>query len=417
MSITDGVLDATWWGVTPDFNPTTGDGTDNSDAIADAISYGHFANPYMGGGFQLLLPAGNIKISRKIRLAGTGVSLTGRGNGATKIWYECPTGDAVEIVDGSNNITVKDLSIDSTCVRTSGAGIHSPGIVDCVNITNVNVANQFDGLELATCGYGLLTNVKAERNYRTGVYLHNSPTNGGLQWQMNGVLSQLNDGNGFAVQAIPGTAPIPGITVGTWNKIDVFGNSGYGVCVIGLPECPIYGLRTGLMFSGQNGRESIYLDSFGSYHRLSGVYVELDGSQVTGRNFATPATHTAHGIVFSPNNLNINLSDVFVQAASCVGIINRSSMPTATLTMDNVKIEDSGAFARNVGFFNNTNVGRVIATNFVSGNTGAGATQTYGFYADNLGLCALTGYDLSRNNIAPYGGGDPAAFRLGVGFP
>jgi len=361
---------------------------------------------------EILLPPGIYKVSKPIRLAGSGLSLAGCGIGVTTIMAASASGDAIEIADGSNRITVMDLTVNSTVPRTGG-GIASRGIASNIRILNTQVMNQWVGYVLCGTDSSTVQNALAQRNYSSGIVIANAPGpyGGGCQWSLHHVVSELNDGDGITVQALPtGT---PQITLGGMFDVNMFANSGYGLLVSGLAGTPIYGVRVNGMFSGQNGRDSIYLHSFGNQHNISNFFIELDGTSTTGRAYATAATQCANGITLTDKNQTMRLSAGLVKAPSRAGIVN---MCRERLLVSDVCIEDCGQSSPSAGFYHQTATGRVVLNGITSGNTGLGASQNYGLYADDLGLLAVSGYDLTNNSIAAYGGGNPAAIRLSCGF-
>ncbi len=203
------------------------------------------------------------------------------------------------------------------------------------------------------------------------------------------------------------------MTLGGLFDVNLFGNSGYGCVVVGAAGCPVYGFRVNGMFSGQNGKESLYMDTYGNQHNISNFYIELDGTSPTGRAFSTPATNTARGVTLTATNRSMRMSGGLIKAASLGGIVNSCS---ERLLMNDVAIEDCGQAVGNVGIYHQTATGHLVMSGCSSGNTGNEASQTWGLYADNLGLCAVTGYDFSRNAVGSVGGGNPGGLKLYGGF-
>lgn len=388
-----------------------GDGvTDDSAAINAAIAA---AQP-LG---TVFIPAGTYKIgAATIGLGGSGVNLVGAGIGSTILKASVAALPIITLTAGSNRLRVSDLTVDSSVVRTPGGyGIYSPGVVSNCTIENVQATNQYNGFQLGATDSSILRHCFAQRNYNSGIVIAtvNAASGGGCQWTLQNIVSELNDAHGIDIEAAPYVG-VAQMTLGCMMDVNLFGNTGYGCVVIGQAGCPVFGFRVNGMFSGQNGKESLYLNSYGNQHNINNFYVELDGSSATGRTFSTPATHTARGMVLTANNKSMQMSNGLVKSADLGGIINSCS---ERLVMNGVVVEDSGQFAPNVGIYHQTATGRLIMSGCTSGNTGAGASQTYGLFADDLGLVAVSGYDFTNNSVGAVGGSNLNGLNAVCGFP
>ena len=365
---------------------------------------------------KVKLPAGDYRVSSAILLAGSGIVLQGEGISATRLVTYSATADVITVVDGSNRIIVSDLTVDSAVTRTAGAGIAQRGVGGNVRFLNVQAVNQYDGFYLSGTDTSVLENGLSSRNYRHGIFMENAINGmgGAIQWTLSHVTCELNDGDGIAIRSRTGPGAAQS-TLGNFDDVNLFANTGRGVSVIADPAVPIYGFRTNGIFTGQNGSDSIYLDTYGDQHNISDFYIELDGTSLTGRAYATPPTNFGHGINITANNKSARLRNGLIKGESQNGIVNGCY---ERCMVDGVTIEDcGGGGVSRLGLYHQTATGRLIITGFSSGNTGAGASQTYGLYADDCSLIAMTGYDLHNNVTDSYGGGNPEQINMVCGFP
>lgn len=389
-----------------DFGAKGDNATDDTAYIQAAIN----AASQFGG--EVLIPPGVYKVTSPLLIWGSGITVSGAGMGCTVLNCPSPSVDVISIVNGSNRITVQNLTIDSNIVRTGGAGIASRGTIGNSRIVNVQSINQFDGFALGATDFSIMQDCFANNNFRHGVLLTNSPDSAGVQWTLSHVLSQGNDGDGFIVYAQP-TAGLLGITVGGFFDINCFANKGYGLSVRGHPSLPIYGVRVQGYFSGQNGKESLYMDSYGDQHSMAEFYLELDGTGGTGRGLATPATNNARAALLTASNKSMRMTGGLIKAPSWHGLTNQCS---ESLLISGVRIEDCGQRAPAHGIYHNTQTGKLLLSGVYSGNTGAGMSQQNAVFADNCALVVATGYDFSKNAAGRIGGGNPQLATLVGGF-
>ncbi len=268
-------------------------------------------------------------------------------------------------------------------------------------------------MTLAGTDSSQVENLLVRQCYRHGILLINPPSvGGGVQWTLRHIVSEGNDGNGITVASVAATG-VSQITLGGWFDINLFANTGYGIAVLGNSSIPIYGVRCVGVFSGQNGKDSLFLDSHGNQHNITNFYFELDGTSPTGRTGSTPPTYTANGATLTASNLSMRMSGGLIKAPSLIGLVNQCQ---ESLLLNDICVQDCGQAAPNVGIYHNTN-GTLTGTGIVSGNTGAGASQTFGIFALDCTAVAIAGYDFSRNATGVYGGANSGQITLIGGFP
>jgi hypothetical protein len=110
-----------WYDVTHEDWGAIGDGvTDDTTAIQNAI------NAAEAAGFGIIfLPGGTFKVT-SLTVESSGIMIMGAGVDVSVIKTSSTTADIITLGDGSttyNNITIKDLTIDTSVVRTAGAAI------------------------------------------------------------------------------------------------------------------------------------------------------------------------------------------------------------------------------------------------------------------------------------------------------
>lgn len=389
-----------------------GDGvTDDTAAINAAIA------SVVASGGRVYVPAGTYKTSATITLGGSGIALVGAGIGATTLKQSVAATPLLTLTSGSNRLTVSDMTLDSSVARTSGGhGIISPGVVSSCTLENLQVLNQYNGFQLGATDSSILRHCFTQQNYNSGIAITtvNTGSGGGCQWTLQNIVSQLNDANGIEVR---GTAfsGVSQMTLGGFFDVNLFANTGFGLVALGTVGCPIFGVRINGFFSGQNGSDSIFLDTFANQHNISNFYLEIDGTSATGRTFSTPATHAAHGCTLTSSNKAMRMSSGLIKAPSLGGIVNQCS---ERLLFNDVAIEDAGGSVANVGFYHNTATGRLVMTGCSSGNTAAGTSQTFGLFADDGSLVSAVGCDFSNNATGAFSAtANGALANIVGGFP
>lgn len=92
---------------------------------------------------------------------------------------------------------------------------------------------------------------------------------------------------------------------------------------------PINGVRIHGGFLGECGNSPIYLDTYGSQHKIESVFVELAGTRTTGPSFGTAASAVGSGIEITPNNFDFLISDIVGAGNSQDGLRTSATLMTS----------------------------------------------------------------------------------------
>jgi hypothetical protein len=362
---------------------------DNATDDAAAI------NAAFSAGTSIAFPAGNYLASNSLYITRDGTHIIGAGRNATRIVSNSSTAQVISLATNVMSVVIEHLTLDRNLTATNGAdGISAPGYVQFCRLSNLIVQNQWKGLHLGPTGYSYIDNVVSMLNLDDGFYWTNTASNGGLQWSLNNCLSSQNGGHGFSIFAAPGPTAI---NLGEIVNCSTYANVGTGFAAVGLPDCPIEGVRLTEGFFGSDNNDEIYLDTYGGDHKIIGVYTELAGTSSAGPTLSTPPTHVGAGFFFTPNNTDVACSNCHAEGHSNSGF-NTSSREVqfnACIAINN----GASTTADRAGFFQIS--GRVSFFSVRAGNTQGSNLQQHGIYlTDATGGALIWGADLTGNSTA-----------------
>lgn len=353
-------------------------------------------NAALTAGKKVRLACKNYKISTSISISASGQALIGGGWGCTTITAANTNLPAITIAAGISNFDLQGFTVTRTGTAVSGGdGVKVLGSIATSHIAGLRVANHYRGVVLDVTDYSLFERSIVEKNQSDGVLISNSIANGQLQWSMRDVLAQMNGGSGFAIVSTAGPSQV---TLGTYSNLAAFGNSGHGLKAVGSAGVPVQGVRIDGGFFGQDGASEIYLDTYGSQHKIDAVFVELAGTSTTGPVLLTPATNVGSGVEITANNDYTQIVSVHSYANSFDGV---ATSGVETLIVGG-RIQNNGQ-AASAGRRNGVNnpAGRLSVAGSLIGNT-AGASQQYGVFAANGANVSVGTTDLTNNATACY---------------
>ncbi len=362
------------------------------------------------------IPAGEYTSAAPIAMGYAGTTVKGAGRKATYFRSSAPGIDLFRMTDGTNSIHIEGMTLGSSVTPTGGAAIASRGIADQIYIRDILIEGAYNGLFLGGTGVSYVDNVVIQRCHHDAVVIQNTPASGGggggCQWNIKGLLAQLNDGNGFTVRSVPGSSQI---TLGDWINVMTYSNSGNGAVFAGRSDVPIYGIRIRSGFFGEDRNSELLLDTYGDQHNIEMFQIELPGRTNTGRSWSTPPSLQGHGIEITANNRSVGLRNGYIKAASWDGIRTAASELTEIV---GVRIEDCGV-SSTAGQRNgiaHTGAGDLVCTGVVARNTGAGTSQQYGINANDGTKVSITGGSLKGNSVGPavFASNEQYAHQVGV---
>lgn len=282
---------------------------------------------------------------------------------------------------------------DSLSTQIGGNGLvllaYQPGSPYVFDVTSVN---NFAGFVLGPSENGVLVNTIALNNYGDGYYLTDTGESNVNRWSLVYASSANNEGWGVhAVAEAPGRPLI----LGHWYQVDVNACSAGGVALNGFADRPISGdFQLNDSIFGQDGGNELALSTYSlpqDTFRFRNVYIELAGTQKTGRTWEVPAKGIGSDIItFGPNHARMILSDVAANSASWNGI---DFGDVGIVEFDNVA-------AINNGYAGAGMTGLKLG-NFTSASIIGGAFRNGNGNSDQqVGIHASTGNNLSIINTA-----------------
>lgn len=321
---------------------------------------------------------------------------------SASIIYQTNNNTTMFVADslGQNGMGLEDMQLTRPLGVIAVAGGDAIRTSDSIqgqpNFRRLMIQRNFNAMSLGATDYASLESIVIQRNRGTGILITPSPTSGGCQWNMKNILIQLNNGHGIYVQGV--TNPSNVLTLGNWEHVSTFGNSGWGLIAIGTPACPIYSVRLSNSFLGEDGQGEIFLDTYGYYLQLNNVYTELASMSFNGVDFTNPGTQTGPGMLFTANCGTVNIMGGHIDSSAADGI--RSSAPILNIT--GMEILNNGvASISGQRFGVAIEAGECTITGGAIGNTGAGASQLYGVFNVDGAKQLVNGVNLKRNATGP----------------
>lgn len=248
-------------------NGAIGDGiADDTAAIQAAINKASGVR-----GLSVFFPTGVYKLTSTLTMpsGSNNLSLIGADRGSVALNPNFASGDCIQLLSGSDMITIRDLSIiQGATTKTSGAGINTNGASDII-IQNVHISGQFIGVAIQGNSFKVkLTNALIDNVIAaTGVAILIN----------NGSVGDTYIGPSVIVSNNPASKPLAGIQILATGHTSIL-------------ECNVTSCLTGLLVNPGVGQVVNYLFVD---HTL------LDSCGTNGINLnATTATSVIESVVF-----------------------------------------------------------------------------------------------------------------------
>lgn len=370
-----------------DVDPTGA--TDSTDGINKALD----------AGGKWWIPDGTYDLDGILDVTENGTKLIGFGPGTTILRATSNNLPILRLANGVNKIELGQFTLDRTPTAISGGnGLTCLGSVSQSKIHSIIAARQSNGFYLGPTDWSVIEKIITEKNQGAGFAIVTIGSDGQLQWQLDTIISQLNVQQGYLVQAASGPSQA---NMGEWRNVASYANSATGVAVIGLSGVPIHNFRMSGFFHGENGSHNIYLDTYGSLHRMAMGTAELAGQSSTGPTQATPASGTGNGIHITANNIEVEISNVARDANSLNGLESSATHLVLLGGRDTENGQASSAGNRN----GVKQVAGKVSRAGGSGGNNSGSSQEYGMYftTDPSDGHLVSGVDLTGNGVAPIG--------------
>ncbi|WP_205191955.1 glycosyl hydrolase family 28-related protein [Burkholderia sp. LMG 13014] len=356
-------------------------------------------NAALSTGLPLIVPAGTSVISGTLNVTQSNTKLIGMGIGVSVFSSTSASATAILVSTGLNDIEIGNFTVTRSATATSGAnGIDCSGaVLSRSKIRDVTVSKHWNGIMLGATDFSELTNAVIEKNLNVGLALQNTGSNTQLQWTLRHILSQQNAAQGILCQATAGPAQL---TMGAWEDINTFANSGVGVAVVGIASCPIQDFRMHTAFLGQDGSHELYISAYGGQMKLANINAELAGSGATGPTLSTPASNTGSGFFFTDTNIDITMSNCVAYNNALDGFTTAAP----SVALNGCRAKNNG-FAGVAGSQNGVNSlgGRTIISGGAFTNESGSVFQKYGVFAADGNNVSVIGSDLTGNATATVG--------------
>lgn len=341
-----------------------------------------------------LSKAATYKISGTLALSRQGQSIIGPGAKQVIITSTSQSLPMITLASGVANYRLEGFTLTRSVTATSGGhGISFLGSTDNSYLGHLWVEKQWDGVKLGTCDYGWFEHSVVSACQNDGITETNSVSYGPSQWQFLEILTKINGRDGINVTSTAGPA---GLILGDWTNIRTFANARYGISFTGNATTGIYDIRISGAFLGSDNSGCMYINTYGTNHRIGNAFIERAGMDATGPTLGTAASLTANGVNCTANNSDVqfNASQIFANSYSAI------YSEATKLVVNGSRIYDNGA---SVGAERRGIViaaGKAIITGNDIGNTGAGTSQTIGV-ATAVDAVTIVGNIFDGNSSAP----------------
>ncbi len=347
-------------------------------------------------GGDIFIPPGTYRLNSTLTISQHNTRLIGAGNGST-ILRTYSTGHGISVAANLLYVEMHDFRLLRGNTPTSNAqnGIHTTDLVERMKLFNVNSEGHWHGFRLCPTSYSKLENCFAANCYGDGYRVSNEEmVNRGLQWEIERCFAQTCNGWGIHYVSRYGSSAVVGPLISWWS----YANKAGGVFYDGAASTPINGVRVFGGFSGEEGGDSLFINTFGTVEfTVDGFAAEINGTSDCGVDYSTPAPGTGRGITVTANNTAGRIIAAHVMNNSYSGIV--SGCPRVTITGCNVRGNGSQGVAGEV--FGVYVDGRAtIVGNSILGHNKTGGFGIY-YNTDNQ---VIVGNDVSEGNTVPIGG-------------
>lgn len=366
----------------------TGDGTtDDTAAIQLALDTGK----------RIYFPAGTYKVTSQLDITLSGTCVIGAGRAQT-IFMSSITGKSFSVDSGLSYIEFRDFSL----TRASGGGtsgnngIHFDGITERAFLNNLEVTEHYINFRFCTTSYSKAQDIFSDNSRSHGIYITNEDAvAAGLQWEMVRPFAQRADGWGIRYFSNFGTSAVVGPLLAPW----LYANKLGGIAFQGTSTKPLNGIRIIGGFSGEEGGDSLYIDTYGTVDsQVDSFQTEINGTGPVGVNQGTSAPHVGRGIVVTANNTAAKITGCIALGHSGSGIV--SECPRIVIAGCTVRGNGAASLSGD-----QTGIYIVGGRAVIVGNSSLGQSTATGFgiYLQNDGGHTVVGNDVSESNTTPIG--------------
>lgn len=345
-------------------------------------------------GGAVYVPPGIYRLNNTITISISGTRFLGAGRGSTVI-RTYSMGHGFKVNSGLSYVEFKDFRLLRNGVPTSAAqnGIHFVGLTERAHIENVNSEGHWHNFRLCATSLSATVHIFSNNAYGHGIHQTNEDAvAAGMQWEHSFPFVQCSNGYGVLITSTFGTTANIATIRGWWS----FANKLGGMLVLGQPSTPINGVRLIEGFSGEEGGDSIRIDSYGTVDiQIAGVQTEINGTLNCGVNYGSAPTNAGRGITITANNTNVFITGCTALGHSYSGIVN--SCPRYTIVGNSVRANGAAAVGGN-------RVGIHLAAGHGTCTANTSWGQLFGVYFDNDNH-VIANNDLSEGNGSAIGGG------------
>jgi hypothetical protein len=270
--------------------------TDTTTAIQNALDT-------VPVGTRIKLPSGRCMTSASLTISRT-VEMEGAGMWATEL-RQTNAALPVLVVGTANNVQLHGFTLAHHVTPVAGGDgllFQNTGGVGSAKLTDLMAIANWRGMALGCVAYAWADHLNATANNSHGIEFVYTDPPCPVQWEISHSISQANRGAGWFGH---NTATSNGI--GPFlNDVGSFGNAFGGYVFQGSAGHPINDVYLHSVWSSQDDRAGIFLDTFGAGHQLTNPWIELTGAGALNLGWPptlTTSTHTGHCVAITQSQL------------------------------------------------------------------------------------------------------------------
>ena len=284
------------------------------------------------------------------------------------------------------NTSGSPSGVHTMCAST-WHGIQYVGLTERAFLARIDANDHWHAFRGGATSYSRMMELFGNNSFGNGIHITNEDAvAAGLQWYIDVPLMQQGNGWGVYFESVFGS----GASVGELVNWRSYANARGGAAYVGTASHPINAVRQIGGFSGQEGGDSVYFDTYGSTECVaSDVHTEANGVGLTGRNGNTfAASGQGRGFYATANNVAVVLDNPRAVGHSWSGI--KSAAPRTAISNPAVRLCGAAAFSGELD-------GIDIVGDRATITGGYSKANRYGLRLRNDNNHVVVGIDLTEN--------------------
>ena len=342
-------------------------------------------------------PAVCYLISQPIAVALSNLKILGESRNLTKIRMNNASLPVFSIAPGLDNVELNTLKLErSVPASATGSGIECSGASTSHYFRDLNIEGHWDGIVAGETQGGQVVNCLSYNNYNHGIKIV-SGSSAYAVWDLRDSRFYNNNGDGIN---IVGSGVAADVALGSVSNVYGVFNAGYGLRAVGASAKKLSSLRVAGGTFSFNGAGGMYLDTYGSRHRVTEFSANLNGTTLTGRANSVAISNAGDGIYATVNNQDISIVGGTASDNSYSGLRIEASLATVIGNNCNDNGKNASAVAADRSGIRAATGRLLIQGNTLSNRTAGAGTQQQGLHLTDGTNCVVDGNNCAGNMAA-----------------